>query len=153
MNKQVVKNLKRYIDEIKNILSSKHIIFKVVGQFIIVNMFITYTCNSQEHSELKICKESTWTSVYYSGTDYTSPVLFGRTSCFIGRRSISVYRVGARKLPFPSKSRVSVVIIIIIVIILHYNTFGSRGSSVSIVSDYGLDEQGSIPKRGRGFFF
>jgi hypothetical protein len=26
------------------------------------------------------------------------------------------------------------------------------GSSVSIVSDYGLDDQGSIPDRGRGFF-
>jgi hypothetical protein len=30
---------------------------------------------------------------------------------------------------------------------------GSRGSSVSIVSDYGLDDRGSIPGRGRGFFF
>jgi hypothetical protein len=29
----------------------------------------------------------------------------------------------------------------------------SRGSSVSIVSDYGLDNQASIPGRGRGFFF
>jgi hypothetical protein len=29
----------------------------------------------------------------------------------------------------------------------------SRGSSVSIVSDYGLDSQGSIPDRSRGFFF
>jgi hypothetical protein len=29
----------------------------------------------------------------------------------------------------------------------------SRGSLVSIVSDYGLDDQGSIPDRGRGFFF
>jgi hypothetical protein len=28
----------------------------------------------------------------------------------------------------------------------------SRGSSVSIVSDYGLDDWGSIPDRGRGFF-
>jgi hypothetical protein len=28
----------------------------------------------------------------------------------------------------------------------------SRGSSVSIVSDYGLDDQSSIPDRGRGFF-
>jgi hypothetical protein len=28
---------------------------------------------------------------------------------------------------------------------------GSRGSSVSIVSDYGLDDRGSIPDRGRGF--
>jgi hypothetical protein len=28
----------------------------------------------------------------------------------------------------------------------------SRGSSVSIVSDYGLDYRGSIPDRGRGFF-
>jgi hypothetical protein len=26
------------------------------------------------------------------------------------------------------------------------------GSSVSIVSDYGLDGRGSIPDRGRGFF-
>jgi hypothetical protein len=28
----------------------------------------------------------------------------------------------------------------------------SHGSSVSIVSDYGLDDRGSIPDRGRGFF-
>jgi predicted component of type VI protein secretion system len=28
----------------------------------------------------------------------------------------------------------------------------SQGSSVSIVSDYGLDDRGSIPDRGRGFF-
>jgi hypothetical protein len=29
----------------------------------------------------------------------------------------------------------------------------SRGSLVSIVSDYGLDDRGSISDRGRGFFF
>jgi hypothetical protein len=29
----------------------------------------------------------------------------------------------------------------------------SRGSSGSIVSDYGLDDWGSIPERSRGFFF
>jgi hypothetical protein len=29
----------------------------------------------------------------------------------------------------------------------------SRGSSVSIVTDYELDDRGSIPDRGRGFFF
>jgi hypothetical protein len=29
----------------------------------------------------------------------------------------------------------------------------SRGSSGSIESDYGLDDRGSIPDRGRGFFF
>jgi hypothetical protein len=29
----------------------------------------------------------------------------------------------------------------------------SRGSSGSIVSDYGLDDRGSISGRGRGFFF
>jgi hypothetical protein len=29
---------------------------------------------------------------------------------------------------------------------------GSRGSSISIVSDCGLDGRGSIPDRGRGFF-
>jgi hypothetical protein len=28
----------------------------------------------------------------------------------------------------------------------------SRGSSVSIVSDYGLDDRDSIPERDRGFF-
>jgi hypothetical protein len=28
----------------------------------------------------------------------------------------------------------------------------SRGSSVSIMSDYGLDDRGWIPDRGRGFF-
>jgi hypothetical protein len=35
----------------------------------------------------------------------------------------------------------------------HPRNLWSRGSSVSIVSDYGLDDQGSIPDRGRGFFF
>jgi hypothetical protein len=29
----------------------------------------------------------------------------------------------------------------------------SSGSSVSVVSNYGLDDRGSIPERGRGFFF
>jgi hypothetical protein len=29
----------------------------------------------------------------------------------------------------------------------------SRGSSGSIVSDYGLDDRGSIPDRGRRFLF
>jgi hypothetical protein len=29
----------------------------------------------------------------------------------------------------------------------------SRGSSVSLVFDYGLDDRGSIPGRGKGFFF
>jgi hypothetical protein len=29
----------------------------------------------------------------------------------------------------------------------------SRGSSGSIVSEYGLDDRGSIPDGGRGFFF
>jgi hypothetical protein len=29
----------------------------------------------------------------------------------------------------------------------------SRGSSGSIVSDYGLDDRGLIPDKGRGFFF
>jgi hypothetical protein len=33
------------------------------------------------------------------------------------------------------------------------NRNGSRGSSVGTVSDYGLDDRGSIPDRGRGFFF
>jgi hypothetical protein len=28
-----------------------------------------------------------------------------------------------------------------------------RGSSGSIMSDYGLDDRGSIPDRGRGLFF
>jgi hypothetical protein len=32
-----------------------------------------------------------------------------------------------------------------------YNMW-SRGSSVSIVSDYGLDDRDSIPGRGKGFF-
>jgi hypothetical protein len=35
---------------------------------------------------------------------------------------------------------------------MHLFLYGSRGSSVSIVSDYGLDDQGSIPDGGRGFF-
>jgi hypothetical protein len=30
---------------------------------------------------------------------------------------------------------------------------GSRGSSVSFVTDYGLHDRGSIPDRSRGFFF
>jgi hypothetical protein len=30
---------------------------------------------------------------------------------------------------------------------------GSRGSSGNIVPDYGLDDRGSIPDRGKGFFF
>jgi hypothetical protein len=34
-----------------------------------------------------------------------------------------------------------------------YVSKGSLGSSGSIVSDYGLDDQSSIPDRGRGFFF
>jgi hypothetical protein len=29
----------------------------------------------------------------------------------------------------------------------------SRGSSGSVVSDYGLDDRGSIPDKERGFFF
>jgi hypothetical protein len=33
-----------------------------------------------------------------------------------------------------------------------YFLIRSWGSSVSIVSDYGLDDRGSIPDRGRGFF-
>jgi hypothetical protein len=37
-------------------------------------------------------------------------------------------------------------------VVLHF-CLGSRGSSGSIVSDYGLDDRGSIPGRGRGFFF
>jgi hypothetical protein len=32
-------------------------------------------------------------------------------------------------------------------------SIGSRGSSVSIVSDYELDDRGSTPDRGREFFF
>jgi hypothetical protein len=32
-------------------------------------------------------------------------------------------------------------------------TLKNRGSSVSIVSDYRLDDRGSIPDIGRGFFF
>jgi hypothetical protein len=31
--------------------------------------------------------------------------------------------------------------------------YESWGSSVSIVSDYGLEDQGSIPGRGKGLFF
>jgi hypothetical protein len=36
--------------------------------------------------------------------------------------------------------------------ILHYLIFRSRVSSGSIVSDYGLDDRGSIPGMGKGFF-
>jgi hypothetical protein len=39
------------------------------------------------------------------------------------------------------------------VLFLFYFIYRSRGSSGSIVSDYGLDDRGSIPDRGRGFFF
>jgi hypothetical protein len=35
---------------------------------------------------------------------------------------------------------------------INLTDLGSWGSSVSIVSDYGLDSRGSIPDRGRGFF-
>jgi hypothetical protein len=38
-------------------------------------------------------------------------------------------------------------------LLLHQLIFRSRGSSGSIVSDYGLDDRGSIPGRGRGFLF
>jgi hypothetical protein len=34
-----------------------------------------------------------------------------------------------------------------------YHLLRSRGSSVSIVTDYGLNDRSSIPDRGRGFFF
>jgi hypothetical protein len=34
-----------------------------------------------------------------------------------------------------------------------YCVFRSRGSSGSTVSDYGLDDRGLIPGRGKGFFF
>jgi hypothetical protein len=34
---------------------------------------------------------------------------------------------------------------------LHHDKRRSRGSSVSIVSDYGLDDRSLIPDRGRGF--
>jgi hypothetical protein len=36
-----------------------------------------------------------------------------------------------------------------VIIGTHWNC----GSSGIIVSDYGLDDRGSIPDRGRGFFF
>jgi hypothetical protein len=35
----------------------------------------------------------------------------------------------------------------------HVVTGRSRGSSVGIVSDYGLDDRGSISDTDRGFFF
>jgi hypothetical protein len=35
---------------------------------------------------------------------------------------------------------------------IQHSLRGSRGSSGSIVSDYGLDDRGSILGRGRGFF-
>jgi hypothetical protein len=34
-----------------------------------------------------------------------------------------------------------------------YHEHGSRGSSVSTVTDYGLDDRISIPDGGRRFFF
>jgi hypothetical protein len=37
-------------------------------------------------------------------------------------------------------------------IIESYVSTPSRGSSVSMVSDYGLGDQGLIPDRGKGFF-
>jgi hypothetical protein len=36
--------------------------------------------------------------------------------------------------------------------IFYISLFRSRVSSGSIVSDYGLDDRGSIPGRGKGFF-
>jgi hypothetical protein len=43
----------------------------------------------------------------------------------------------------------------VIVAYLMYTTIKiwTRGSSGSIVSDYGLDDRGLVPDRGRGFFF
>jgi hypothetical protein len=35
----------------------------------------------------------------------------------------------------------------------YWDCYRSRGSSGSIVSDYGLDDRGSIPGRDKGFFF
>jgi hypothetical protein len=35
----------------------------------------------------------------------------------------------------------------------NYDNYSSRDSSVSIVSDYGLDDRGWIPDGGKGFFF
>jgi hypothetical protein len=39
------------------------------------------------------------------------------------------------------------------IIMLHTGKKRSRGSSVSMVIDYGLDDRGSILDRGRGFLF
>jgi hypothetical protein len=38
-------------------------------------------------------------------------------------------------------------------ILIYFVNYRSRGSSVSIVTDYGLDDRGSIPDRSIGFFF
>jgi hypothetical protein len=53
---------------------------------------------------------------------------------------------------------VTIIILIITIIsvcsnILALEREGNRGSSVGTVSDYGVDDRGSIPGRGRGFFF
>jgi hypothetical protein len=41
-----------------------------------------------------------------------------------------------------------------VLIAFEYSTLNlSQGSSGSIMSDYRLDDQGSIPDMGRGFFF
>jgi uncharacterized membrane protein len=47
---------------------------------------------------------------------------------------------------------VIVVVVVLILVLVLVLVIGSRGSSVSIVSDYGLDDRGSIPDRSRGFF-
>jgi hypothetical protein len=36
---------------------------------------------------------------------------------------------------------------------IQYYLRRSRGSSVRRVTEYGLDDRGSVPDRGRGFFF
>jgi hypothetical protein len=46
-------------------------------------------------------------------------------------------------------SKIIANLLILVVIILMVTQTWSRGSSGSIVSDYGLDDRGSIPDRGR----
>jgi hypothetical protein len=49
--------------------------------------------------------------------------------------------------------RVNTVVTLFKIINFNIDYTESRGSSGSILSDYGLDDRGSIPDRGRGFFF
>jgi hypothetical protein len=55
-------------------------------------------------------------------------------------------------LPQTSNGYIALLVSLLYIMAQTYTYMRSRGSSVSIVSDYGLDDRGSIPDRRRGFF-